>query len=177
MLVFLSFLKFTHLLSLLLWVGSIFFFSFIAAPIIFKALPREKAGDLIGQIFPKYWILGYLLSLLALFSLIGTFLIERSSSFASSLPSYLQGHLDIDYPFPLTRFIIILLMVFIAYYSGLVIGKKAVKIKALIRAEDNAKKKEALRGTFKKIHAVSAILNMSLFFLGLVLVHFTALKL
>ena len=40
---------------MVIWVGMIVFFTFFAAPSIFKALPRELAGEVIGHIFPKYW--------------------------------------------------------------------------------------------------------------------------
>ncbi|HIE42617.1 MAG TPA: DUF4149 domain-containing protein, partial [Nitrospinaceae bacterium] len=40
------FLNFIYLLSLVCWVGSIFFFSFFVAPVVFKNMDREKAGEL-----------------------------------------------------------------------------------------------------------------------------------
>ena len=45
------FIKFLHLLSLSIWVGAMVFFSFVAAPAIFKTLPRETSGDVVGKIF------------------------------------------------------------------------------------------------------------------------------
>ena len=62
-------IRFIHLSSLVVWIGSIVFFSFIAAPCIFKALPRETAGDVVGEIFPKYWLVGYICSIAALLTL------------------------------------------------------------------------------------------------------------
>jgi len=62
-------IRFIHLSSLVVWIGSIVFFSFIAAPGIFKALPRETAGDVVGEIFPKYWLIGYICSIAALLTL------------------------------------------------------------------------------------------------------------
>ncbi|MCK5237718.1 MAG: DUF4149 domain-containing protein, partial [Deltaproteobacteria bacterium] len=61
--------KFVHLLSIVTWVGMLIFFSFVAAPSIFKVLPRESAGDVVGSIFPKYWLLGYLCGALSILSL------------------------------------------------------------------------------------------------------------
>jgi len=40
--------RFLHLFSLVVWQGSIIFFSFFTAPAIFKSLPREEAGDVVG---------------------------------------------------------------------------------------------------------------------------------
>ena len=49
-----TFLNFIYLLSLVCWIGSIIFFSFFVAPVVFKNLEREIAGDLVGSIFPRY---------------------------------------------------------------------------------------------------------------------------
>ena len=58
--------KFFHLMSLVVWIGSIIFFSFFGAPSIFKVLDRGLAGDVVGSIFPKYWMIGYICSPIAL---------------------------------------------------------------------------------------------------------------
>jgi putative copper export protein len=47
-------LRFIYLLAIALWIGGMAFFSFVAAPSIFKALPREQAGHVVADIFPKY---------------------------------------------------------------------------------------------------------------------------
>ena len=59
-------LNFIYLSSIVIWIGMIFFTTFFAAPSIFKVLPRETAGEVMGSIFPKYWIIGYASSLTAL---------------------------------------------------------------------------------------------------------------
>ena len=58
-------IHFIHLLSLVMWMGSIIFFSFFAAPAVFRLLDRQKAGEVVGAIFPKYYGLGYICSVLA----------------------------------------------------------------------------------------------------------------
>ena len=52
--------KFIYILSVCFWIGSIFFFSFFAAPSIFKVLPRETAGNVVSDIFPKYYLVAYI---------------------------------------------------------------------------------------------------------------------
>ena len=64
--------NFIYLLSLVCWIGSIIFFSFNAAPIIFKTLDREKAGEVVGKIFPLYYKLGYICCALILFSFLAS---------------------------------------------------------------------------------------------------------
>jgi len=58
-------IHFIHLLSLVMWMGSIIFFSFFAPPAVFRLLDRQKAGEVVGAIFPKYYGLGYICSALA----------------------------------------------------------------------------------------------------------------
>lgn len=140
-------LNFIHLLSMVIWVGMIVFFTFFAAPSVFKALPRELAGEVIGHIFPKYWAVGYLMSAVS----IGTVL--YLSSFAKV--------------FPTLRVSILVVMAVLSLYSGLVVGREARSIKAEIKAVESVEEKETLRSTFKKVHAKSAILNLLILILGI----------
>ena len=48
------------------WLGSIAFFSFLGAPTTFAVLPREDAGTVVNAIFPKYYLLGVGLGVVAL---------------------------------------------------------------------------------------------------------------
>ena len=52
-------IDFIYLLSLVCWIGSIIFFSFFVAPIVFETLESKKAGELVGVIFPYYYMVGY----------------------------------------------------------------------------------------------------------------------
>ena len=148
-------LKFIHLLSIVVWLGMLIFFTFLGAPSIFKTLPKETAGDVVGSIFPKYWITGYITSVLATATLIAI------SSMRMAWPGW--------------RLPVLIAMTVISFYSGLVVGKKARSIKAKIR--EGSDDLEALKRDFRKIHAVSAILNITVITLGLVLVFLTSVAL
>ena len=148
--------KFLYLLSIVVWIGSIVFFSFLGAPSIFKVLPRETAGEVVGDIFPKYWMVGYAASLLAL----STLLIDSMSTHTS----------------PFAEIAILVAMSLLSFYAGLVVGPKARDIKVEIKLAE-ASQVEFLRRAFKRVHAVSAVLNMLVLCLGLVLIYFTALRL
>jgi len=149
--------RFLHLFSLVVWQGSIIFFSFFAAPAIFKSLPKEEAGDVVGRIFPRYWAMGYICSVISLVSLI-----------------YLCYLADI---FLKKRLTLLVIMTIITFYSGLYIGKKARVLKAEMRVAGPGGAKDALRKRFKKIHAISASLNMLVFVLGVFLIYFTSMNL
>ena len=149
--------KFLHLMSLSIWVGSIVFFSFFAAPSIFKKLPREAAGDVVGDIFPKYRAIGYASSAVLLVTLAIMMNSEKDSQYS--------------------RPVLLVLMAAIGLYSGLVVGKQAASIKAGMKASADAEKKETLRAEFRKVHAISSILNMSVLALGIVFIFLTSMKL
>jgi Domain of unknown function (DUF4149) len=51
-------LLFVYLLALACWLGSVVFFSFFVAPVIFTVLARPDAGKVVSVIFPRYYILG-----------------------------------------------------------------------------------------------------------------------
>lgn len=45
-------------LALITWLGEVVFLSFVVAPTIFRALPRESAGEVLGALFPAYYAIG-----------------------------------------------------------------------------------------------------------------------
>lgn len=51
-------LKFLYLTALIVWLGGVVFFSFIAAPAVFRTLSTQEAGRVVGAIFPLYYALG-----------------------------------------------------------------------------------------------------------------------
>ncbi len=149
--------RFLHLFCLLIWQGSLIFFTFFAAPAIFKTLPREGAGDVVGRIFPRYWAMGYVGSAVSLISLLYL--------------SY-QAHI-----YPRQRLILLVVMTIVTFYSGLSVGKKARALKARLRTASTGPEKDDLQRRFKKIHAISASLNLLVFVLGVFLVYFTSMDL
>ena len=144
-----TFLSFIHLLSLVVWIGSIVFFSFVAAPGIFKTLEREKAGELVGVIFPKYYFIGYVCGALALITLLAG-----------------SGQAD------LLKLVLLILMLVCTLVAGLVIGPPARRLKEKMKAEPE--NKEALQKKFKSLHSISVQLNAAVLFLGLGLLWLTA---
>jgi Domain of unknown function (DUF4149) len=59
-----------YLIALAAWVGSILFFSFAVAPIVFKVLGAESGGKFVRALFPRYYLWGVICSATALPSLI-----------------------------------------------------------------------------------------------------------
>ena len=40
------------------WLGTVVFFSFVVAPRVFGVLERDRAGDVVNEIFPTYYVFG-----------------------------------------------------------------------------------------------------------------------
>lgn len=150
-----SILHFIHFLSVVIWIGSIIFFSFIAAPTIFKTLPRETAGDVVGVIFPQYYKLGCICGALALASLF-----------------FLAGASSPDN----WRLLTLGLMTLLTFFSAFRIGPKVRKLKADFRALEEGAEREEKQQQFSRLHGFSMILNMIVLLAGLVFLGLTALK-
>lgn len=148
-------LKFIHLASLAAWVGSFTFFSFFAAPSIFKVLDRETAGRVVGDIFPKYWAVGYVSSVTALASLV--------------VLSYTDGR------WPVARVAVLAVATALSFYTGAVVGGKARGLKARMR-EGATEERERLRTEFRKVHGLSSLLNLAIIALGYVVIFFTSIS-
>ncbi len=59
-------LKFLYFAALIVWLGEVIFFSFVAAPVAFRTLPTPEAGRVVGAIFPYYYALGTVAGVVAL---------------------------------------------------------------------------------------------------------------
>jgi uncharacterized membrane protein len=60
-----------YVLALTAWVGSILFFSFVVAPIIFQVLSAESAARFVRALFPRYYAWGAISGAIALPSYLG----------------------------------------------------------------------------------------------------------
>lgn len=148
-------LKFIYLVSLSLWMGGMVFFSFIAAPGIFKALSRESAGDVVGVIFPKYWAMGYAGAVITLGSLLWL------SASAKRFPAALV--------------VVIAIMGAVSFYSGLGVGSKARVVKTEMRAAETPDARKAeLKGEFRRLHIQSSVTNLIVIILGVVAIYLTS---
>ena len=54
------------LIAMTAWVGSVLFFSFGVAPIIFKTLGPEAGGRFVRALFPRYYMWGAISGAIAL---------------------------------------------------------------------------------------------------------------
>ena len=143
-------INYIYLLSLVCWIGSIIFFSFFVAPVVFKTLERDKAGEVVGIIFPRYYMIGYVSGVLVLMALL--------LNGPSGLKWCAWG----------------IMMVGTAY-AGLVVNPKAKTLKQQLKDSSEAKK-STLEVRFKNLHSLSVKLNGAVLFSGLWLLWLSATK-
>lgn len=143
-----------YLLSLVVWVGGIVFFSFIAAPSFFKALPPEYSGKAVAAIFPKYYPMGYLAGVLAFASLVVS---------AAKTGSW-----------PLLKMALVVAMTALTISNSLVTYPKARSLKEEISISESRTDIQHLKREFDRIHRWSVINNGIVLLLGLILIFLTA---
>lgn len=147
-------LKCVHVLALALWVGGMAFMTFIAAPSIFKVLPREQAGDVVGDIFPKYFTLGCIYCLLAILTAVGVYLKE-------------------DY-WNKPKLLVLGLMLILTFYDGVVVAPRTHTVRTEMKKAEQGEQKKALWGEFVRLHSQSAVLNIIVLGLGIAVIVTTA---
>lgn len=145
--------KFVHLFSLIAWFGGVLFFSAVVAPVVFKTFPLEQAGDVVGAIFPFFYLMGYIFGPIALVSL-----------YFSSKKR------------PWFRLLLIGVMLVSTLYGGLVAGKKAGELRLQVRQEQDAGQKLVLKENFHTQHRLSMVANSLVLLLVPVMTWMTARK-
>ena len=143
-------IDFIYLLSLVCWIGSIIFFSFFVAPIVFETLESKKTGELVGVIFPYYYMVGYVCGTLI-------FLVLLSIE-AAGLKWCAWG----------------IMMVGTAS-AGLAVNPKAKTLKKRLKASPEAEK-PALEARFKVLHSLSVKLKGMVLLVGIWLLWLSATK-
>jgi hypothetical protein len=149
-------LRFIYLLSIALWIGGMTFFSFLAAPSIFKVLPREEAGSVVTAIFPKYYWQGIICGVVAL-----------GASFALGMRERWNSPL-------IVRTVLISVMIIGVVYSVVVLQPKIHAAKAQITSFQSLSPTDPLRLEFGRLHGRSFSVNAAVLLLGVIVVFITA---
>jgi hypothetical protein len=147
-------LIFIYLLALVCWLGSIIFFSFFIAPVVFTVLARPDAGKVVSVIFPRYYILGYVAGGLA-------FILAIYLLFAAGGP---RG-------WWLASVITIALALACTGYAGTVVRPR---VDAIRTVSEEANPDPATKAEFDHLHHLSVMLNGAVLLLDLVALFGTA---
>lgn len=149
-------LRFIYLLSIALWIGGMAFFSFLAAPSIFKVLPREEAGNVVTAIFPKYYWQGIICGVIALGASCALGMRERWNILL------------------IVRTILIGVMVVGVLYAVVILQPKIHAVKAQITSFESLAPTDPVRLEFARLHGRSFSVNAAVLLLGVIVVFITA---
>jgi hypothetical protein len=149
--------QFLYNLVLALWVGGISLFTFIITPVIFRSFGRDMAGEVVGKLFPGYFLYTLLLSVLALILFLASRPSLRKAAYTWSMLLIASA---------------IMINIFVSFKLHPEIKKIKEEIRSFEAAQDSP-----LRKSFGQLHGVSATLNLILLADGIVLLGIsTALK-
>lgn len=143
-------LRFVHLLALVVWIGGVIFFSFVTAPALFGALPRDMAGRATAAIFPRYYLLGGICGGVAILSAALLGMRGRSAGRPLILELVLLG-----------------LMTALTLYAGQVILPRASALRLALPGLEGTPAHEEAQRRFASLHARSVRLNGAVLLLGL----------
>ena len=130
---------------LALWVGGIALFTFIITPVIFNAYSRDIAGEIVGRLFPGYFLYNLVLSLLAL-----------------TLFFIPWRHISaIQKGFRLSLFCLVI-AVLVNIFVCFKLHPEIKAIKKEIHSFETVPSDDPLRMKFRRLHGISAILNLLL---------------
>ena len=152
------FLRYLMLLSLIVWLGGLIFFSFVVAPTAFSVLPsRHLAGSVVSRSLTALHWMGLVSGLVFLAT---SMLYSRLSSGAAH---------------PLAvRHLLIAGMLVLTATSQFGISPKIAALRASLGEIDNVPASDPARVEFNTLHLWSTRLEVGVFLLGLVLVYLTA---
>ncbi len=135
---------------LALLVGGIAIFTFVVTPAIFKSYGRDMAGQIVGKLFPGYFLYNLVLAVLA-FILFFTVAGDQSSP-----------------PARISFFLLIAALI-ISASVAFKIYPATVKVKQQITSFERESPDSPMRKQFARLHAASMSLNLLLFADGAVL--------
>ena len=142
-----------YLAALGCWLGGIVFFSFFTAPAVFTVLPRPEAGQLISTIFPRYYMLGYIVGTISLVLAIYFPAVRAPRVWWSGTT------------------VMIAIALGITFYAGTVVLPRADAIRTV---NESPNPDPAIKAEFDALHHRSVILNGAVLLLNLAAIVGTA---
>lgn len=141
---------FLYLLSLSLWTGGMALFTFIVTPAIFRSYGRDQAGEIVGRLFPGYFLFCLSVSALAL------------------LLVFLLGADPAGRPFRASLFLLVAAVIVNAFVI-FSLHPRTVEVKRQVASFERPAPDTPARREFRKLHGISAALNLALLLDGIAL--------
>lgn len=145
---------FAFLISLAIWVGSIVFFSFIAAPHVSGSCPPQQAVRILARMSRAYLHLGWICGTVALVS----------SLFMPAVEGI----------FITTRIVLVAVMFLLSLYLAFGAGSKVREVREAVEAAGEEEIPRDALASFDEFHGITSQLNGALLLLGLLVVFITA---
>ncbi|MEW6600210.1 MAG: DUF4149 domain-containing protein [Nitrospirota bacterium] len=143
--------NFFYSLTLSLWVGGISIFTLIMTPVIFRSFDRDMAGKIVGKLFPGYFIHNLVTSVVALILLV------------------MIRHMLSKWGLKLS-FILVACAIIINLFVVFKLHPEVKSVKQEVHSFEVQTDDSAVRKEFRKLHAVSASLNLLLLADGIALI-------
>ena len=141
--------QFLLVLMLSAWVGGVAFFSAAVTPILFTALDRAAAGNLLARLFPRYYQWGAVCGSAALAVLLLLFLFDSGSRALRFL-----------------QMVLVFLMLSSTFYAGWILEPEIHRLRdERVSAPTKIQRDEAER-RFQRLHGRSFNLNVAVLGLG-----------
>jgi len=136
-----SILPALYTLTLSLWTGGMAMFTFIVTPAIFRSYGRDQAGEIVGRLFPGYFLSTLILSGLALVLFFLIAADQATRTYRATL-------------------ILLVAALLANTYITYKLHPDAVKVKQQVASFEREAPDSPLRKEFRRLHAISAVLNL-----------------
>ena len=154
-------LRYLMLLSLIVWLGGLIFFSFVLAPTVFSVLPtRHLAGSVVSRSLSALHWIG----------------IVSGVVFLTTSMLYSRLHAGSTQPLA-PRHILLYIMLGLSLISQVVISPRMATLRASMPDTNSVATADPVRVQFNALHAWSTRLEGGVLLLGLVVVYLTAQQL
>ncbi len=154
-----AFLRFLHLFTFVFWYGTLLYFTFIQAPVLFKTLPRDLFGLVQSKLFPPFYYISYTCGLVMI------------------VTYHFLHPIKPNDPQDCVKITALYLMLLFSLAQGMWIGPKTAQLRVdrIAAAEaKNTVQAESLSKEFGKAHGISSLINLLVILSGLVyLVYYT----
>lgn len=146
-------LRFTHFFTFIFWYGTLLYFTFIQAPLLFKTLPRQLFGEVQSHLFPAYYWISYICGVL----LVVTY--------------HLLHPLKNYVPQDCVKITALCLMLLFSLGQGLWAGPRVSQLSVERQQAEESKdqaKTETLSREFGRAHGLASLLNLVVILSGTV---------
>jgi len=142
-----SLLQGSYLLIIALWVGGVAAFTFVVTPRIFSHYDRDMAGKIVDVLFPVYFPYNLILSTLALLLLVVMWKAWAGHAHQVSI-------------------VLAFIAIIINFYVLFKLYPDILEIKRQVPSFIDMPPDVEPRASFRRLHAVSAVLNLSQFLIS-----------